>query len=162
MKIRTGFVSNSSSSSFVVAFDRIPSSAEEMKKILFGDREVFSSPYGDDSWDTSYIAKIVYDDFCEQGRPLDYDEILAACDGMIYIDYYDDSKYKNAKGDINYDLVEAESKVLTKKEANKFISKNKGRYYYEFSYADENGSLGSAMEHGDLFSNVPHISISRH
>lgn len=35
MKIRSGFVSNSSSSSFIVAFPKIPSSPEELEKMMF-------------------------------------------------------------------------------------------------------------------------------
>lgn len=36
MKIRTGFVSNSSSSSFILGFDKKPKSAEELSKMMFG------------------------------------------------------------------------------------------------------------------------------
>jgi len=37
MKVRNGFVSNSSSSSFIVAWNKKPESVEEVKNILFGD-----------------------------------------------------------------------------------------------------------------------------
>ncbi len=43
MKIRNGFVSNSSSSSFVVAFPVIPQSVDEVRKLLFGDAVYFST-----------------------------------------------------------------------------------------------------------------------
>lgn len=36
MKIRNGFVSNSSSSSFIVAFDKVPRTVKSMVKLLFG------------------------------------------------------------------------------------------------------------------------------
>ena len=45
MKIRNGFVSNSSSSSFVVAFDKKPETVEELKKLLFGEEEVYGNPH---------------------------------------------------------------------------------------------------------------------
>ena len=39
MKIRTGFVSNSSSSSFVVAFSHRPKSVKDLKEMMFGKQE---------------------------------------------------------------------------------------------------------------------------
>lgn len=39
MKTRNGFISNSSSSSFIVAFPKKPKTVEETFKMLFGDRE---------------------------------------------------------------------------------------------------------------------------
>jgi hypothetical protein len=48
MKIRIGFVSNSSSSSFIVAFRNKPKTVEEIKKLMFGDRRTF--PYAPTNW----------------------------------------------------------------------------------------------------------------
>ena len=45
MKIRNGFVSNSSSSSFIVAFPEKPKSAEHVRKMMFGDETDFPNPY---------------------------------------------------------------------------------------------------------------------
>ena len=45
MKIRNGFVSNSSSSSFIVAFKKVPKSVAEMQKMLFGDEPYYKNPY---------------------------------------------------------------------------------------------------------------------
>jgi len=39
MKTRNGFVSNSSSSSFIVAFDKIPNNIEELQILLFGNEK---------------------------------------------------------------------------------------------------------------------------
>jgi hypothetical protein len=38
MKTRNGFVSNSSSSSFIVGFPKLPSSPEDLEKMMFGHR----------------------------------------------------------------------------------------------------------------------------
>ena len=39
MKKRLGFVSNSSSSSFIITFDKVPETVEELKELLFEDQE---------------------------------------------------------------------------------------------------------------------------
>ena len=60
MKIRDGFVSNSSSSSFIVAFDKTPETVAEMQNILFKNGGYYHNPYKDDVWTTEQIASIVF------------------------------------------------------------------------------------------------------
>lgn len=45
MKTRIGFVSNSSSSSFVVAWPKKPKTVEQMNEMLFGDLKQYANPY---------------------------------------------------------------------------------------------------------------------
>jgi hypothetical protein len=45
MKIRQGFVSNSSSSSFVIAWSKKPETVEEMSNFLFGENKEYPNPY---------------------------------------------------------------------------------------------------------------------
>ena len=66
MKIRNGFVSNSSSSSFIVKFPRIPNSIEDVTKILFGDKTKYYSPYNDVVWDVSEVSETVFNDIQSQ------------------------------------------------------------------------------------------------
>lgn len=68
MKIRTGFVSNSSSSSFIVAFDKVPESSEEMMQQLFGPaakNDEIVEVY-DASATQEQIAERVFSDCVEQ------------------------------------------------------------------------------------------------
>lgn len=60
MKIRNGFVSNSSSSSFIVAFLKKPRTVEELHFLLFGDMEHLQ--YYDGSHKTFDLAKRIFKD----------------------------------------------------------------------------------------------------
>jgi len=64
MKTRNGFVSNSSSSSFIVGFDTIPKTVEELKKLLFKNDEILSAY--DIELDTQKAADIIFDDIKNQ------------------------------------------------------------------------------------------------
>lgn len=69
MKIRHGFVSNSSSSSFIVVFPKHIGSAENMGKILFrGDWNPDQLVYDDTGPTQKEIADRVYDDYCKGKR----------------------------------------------------------------------------------------------
>jgi len=63
MKIRNGFISNSSSSSFIVIWDKKPESKEEIKEILFKDKEniYFDSYYGS-IFSTIKLAETIFND----------------------------------------------------------------------------------------------------
>jgi hypothetical protein len=63
MKTRNGFVSNSSSSSFVVAFPKKPKSFEDVHKMMFDGKDGGIQPYDFvDGLSYSQIAKRVWDD----------------------------------------------------------------------------------------------------
>lgn len=164
MKIRTGFVSNSSSSSFVVGFKTIPRSIEDVKKMLFGDREWYLAPYGDEKYTTERVAETVFNDM--KGKlPLTRKAFIKATEDMADVDW-DDKRFK-IKGKNSHDITDWDKLHKFQQEesaklAEEFLEKNEDYYFYEFSYADENGSYDGALEHGDLFAKLPHISISHH
>ena len=179
MKIRNGFVSNSSSSSFIVIFPKIPKSAEDVKNILFTEGQtIYNSPYDFDGYSLEQVAETVWNDIKEQ-KVNDMKVASETMENVSHYDYSDAPNYKDFEHieDLN-ERWEAENDARTiyaKKKLKEFfnirklkLKKLKGEdigedvCFYNFEYADNDGSYFSALEHGDLFRNLKHIKISNH
>ena len=138
MKIRNGFVSNSSSSSFIIVFPQAIASADEMGQILFGEKyeqDEGISYYGE-AYPMSMIAKTVYNDYLEAGKESD-----------------------SAK--LNH-LNNNEMSVTEKKYLQRLLTIESNNTIIRLEYGDKSGSYYSVLEHGGIFDNVPHIRISNH
>jgi hypothetical protein len=91
MKTRNGFVSNSSSSSFIVAFDEKPQK-DELLNILYpvnmkmGRRPSVSPDWGDGSVDARSATKIIYDQLKDK-KPLTKKQILEEISGGYFEGY---------------------------------------------------------------------------
>ena len=77
MKIRNGFVSNSSSSSFILKLPHYPESYEDMKKMLLGDKNpLVLTHYDNIAFPTRQVIEIIYNDIINElssnkGRTVD-------------------------------------------------------------------------------------------
>lgn len=167
MKIRNGFVSNSSSSSFVVAFKETPKNANELKTVLFGEREYFPDPTPvkhNEFKKTSYFAKIIFKDMKKGPAPIEKIEETLSSGYMFGCPEYSNEKYKNKgiEGDFNFDLYDQDCQKYAKEMAKEFLNKNKDSKIYVFEYSDNEGSDGSILEHCGTFEKLPHITISHH
>lgn len=166
-KIRAGFVSNSSSSSFVVAFPKdLEMTTEAVKKYLFGDKKAIG--YYNYAITTEDAAERVLCDIKEQ-KPNRKKVLLEALDGWLHgsPDYEDFKVYKDVNKKHEYDVDwEAYEKAMDEYKVKVFeeFKKNlpKGMNIYSFEYSDNDGEFFCTMEHGDIFENVPHIKVSRH
>lgn len=164
MKIRNGFVSNSSSSSFVVAFPKVPESAEEVQNILFGDDEKFKMTYENDFIPTIEMARVVFNDIKDQ-TPNDEDSIFNGFGGWLeggpeYPNY--DSNISDKERNKLWKKYDMELDKYQRKICNKFIKDNENSFIYVFEYSDNDGAFYTTMEHGDIFSRLPNKRISRH
>ena len=77
MKTRNGFVSNSSSSSFIVGFDRVPKTKAELKAMMFYKEETSVQPF--DFYEPLSVDAVVdrvFRDLKAQNRPLNKKEIF--------------------------------------------------------------------------------------
>jgi len=159
VKIRNGFVSNSSSSNFIVVFDKKPKSQDDLKKKLFPNQDVFPNPYPEfqdpKSWPTAQVVATIWEMIKEQ-KPNNKEAILDAISQGYYEGYPEMDLLK--QGD--FDEFEKAWKAGAEKLAKRFYLPNK--FVYVFSFSDNDGEYWSALEHGDTFENVKHIRISCH
>ena len=162
MKVRNGFVSNSSSSSFIVAFEAIPASKQILQKMLYSDKKRVEMY--DYTFSSEELADVVWNDFKESRKnPLIKDRIVAE---LLYGGFeYNEipaPTYPRSWLDDEHKKYEKECEKYANTVAGHFIDKNSNALFLSFSYADEDGEMGCVLEHGDTFQNFPHIKISHH
>jgi len=168
VKIRQGFISNSSSSSFIVAFKENPKSMPELQEMLFGNEAYYRDPWHGAEYPTSSVASRVWESLKSQ-EPMVVDKMNELLTGYIigpYAENFPEPKYEAKWGEPDYEKKLEEYYNLMDERAKKisedFKLKNPNAVFYEFEYEDHNGALESAMEQGDLFRKLPHIKISNH
>jgi len=135
MKIRHGFVSNSSSSSFILALPKHVGGADKMAEILFGKNWKTETVEWSSSISCKQIADVVYRDYCEEKK--NYKEGLRIVEARNYDEFY--------QADVD-----------------NLLKNNPECTIIRLEYGDEDGELMGTIEHGNVFDMIPHIRISNH
>jgi hypothetical protein len=163
MKTRPGFVSNSSTSNFIVGFRQVPTTVEEMQGLLFGDAVICVY---DEVYSTLDIAKQVLEDLNE-AEPLTETEILdeicrgwfEGCSFEIIDDAFGSPEYKRKWAE-REELNRQEARSLYETRIKPYLE---GRKFYCLVYGNEREpGLIAAIEHMDTFHNFIHLQISHH
>lgn len=148
MKIRNGFVSNSSSSSFIVVFPWEPTCADDVHTILFGqDEKLLGEDYYDDKFKlpSRWAAELIWRDI-QKHKPdhPDFTRRMEATKEELDSLLYEDEHYR---GTVVKALLEA---VFLRKPV------------YMFEYADNESSAESILHSGAAFENAQMFCISHH
>lgn len=103
MKIREGFVSNSSSSSFIVLFDKIPESSKELEELLFG------GPCAVSSWDESVPSESVCEYVLDSMRT-SKEDIIDLLEESVEFYKYSEREERTAPYPLSCDAKEADGR----------------------------------------------------
>lgn len=153
MKVRSGFVSNSSSSSFIVSFLNVPEYRKELQGMLFGEDEIFLHPYDGEAYSCGVIAERVWADL-RKASPMNSKDILDEIKSGSFegVPEYP-LRFWRQEGDIEASMKAYQARVgaAAKEVHDRFMALVKDfAATYLFEYKDHSG-LGSLMEHGGIF-----------
>jgi hypothetical protein len=170
MKTRHGFVSNSSSSSFIVIFDKEPTSKEELKNLLFPNNNMDDyldfSDYNEEKMTIEEVVHYVFAELKEANRK----SLLG-----VFVYHYNAGELfakeedklemkilrKKAMTSRDWSAEEKLTKKMSKDTVDEILKRHKGKFIAVCEFSDDSAK-GCVLEHGNIFYNVEHYAISNH
>ena len=162
MKIRNGFVSNSSSSSFVIASYEEITNVEILKELLFG-HSIEPIPncfeFIKEIYDPMGIATFIFDRL-KKYEPVDVTFIKKELENIVETFNNDkDAGFELYKEKLT-DHILYDEKLRTEKFVNRYTG-NHLHYFYVCEIEDDS-NIGAHIEHGDIFEMFDHLKFSHH
>lgn len=174
MKIKSDFITNSSSSSFIVVFPNRITNFKDVEHLITGDakaKQVLKDALKQKSKkikiaDTILIKKIIdelkggyiIDTEVEEIDYFSYQISFCEREGITQAELYGNKFWLQSF----YDEFDQLTLKVCSKKAIEFIKENVGEYLYIFEYSDGDGAFFSDMEHGGTFNQLPHITVNKH
>jgi hypothetical protein len=167
VKLRSDFVTNSSSSAFVVIWPCKINDESDVSKyicndsfwpIIFRDCEAKKGlPVNSPKAMKKIINELCSGHIDGIMDHYQYEEVFCKREGIDRESLWDNRGWQ----DQCYEEVEIKHKEHATKKAKEFIAGKEG-YVYFFEYGDEDGGVYSKLEHENDWGGLPHIKISHH
>lgn len=171
MKIRHSYVSNSSTTGYIIALDHIPQSVEDMKQLLFGDNntDIVCDIYsGIVVYTPMDLAEIVYRDM---QKPLTPTEVRShASSGYLYppAGYPKKSRLVRDYCRFRYETEDERDRQTraydrwTYRCADTYLAQHPDKIYLNYTYSDDSGPILALLHDGVAFENIPKLIMSYH